>query len=185
MKSDDEVGSSGFWYFSSSTSRLRNVDGSSRPAVPRLLVFAVLPWFWSVTGEIGLVMASPLLAALRSQDEMDAAGVGGPRDGRDGNDRRRVVWPRGAGRPAFRASSAIAALGIAGLAQADGYFHASSGQLFVQRRHGLGERVESVGVLRGQGDVQDVPLERQEGPDFTQFGRMQTDLHAVVPAAHG
>src|SRR5271156_3300148 len=106
MKSDDEVGSSGFWYFSSSTSRLRKVDGSSRPAVPRLLEFAVPPWLWSVTGEIGLVIATPLLAVLRSQDEMDAAGASGADwDGR-GDVRRRVNGRRRSGQSVLGGASA-------------------------------------------------------------------------------
>src|ERR1700735_1411318 len=172
MKSDDEVGSSGFWYFNSSTSRLRKVDGSSRPAVPRLLEFAVPPWLWSVTGEIGLVMAAPLLAVLRSQDEMDAAGAGGADwDGHHGDVWRRVIGRRRSGQSVLGASSAITALRIAWLTQGDVHLDASPGQLLVQCRHGIGECVESAGVLGGQGDVQHVTLERKERPHLTELGR--------------
>jgi hypothetical protein len=131
-------------------------------------------------------MATPLLAALRSQDEMDSAGATGAQwDGHHRDGRRRVIGRCLSGRSGLGRSSAMAALRVAWLAQADVHFDTSSGQLFVQRRHGIGECVESGGVFRGQGDVQHISLEREERPHLTEFGGMQTDLHAVVAAPPG
>ncbi len=107
---------------------------------------------------------------------MDAAAATGTQwHGLYGDDRCRVFGrclSGGSGRGG--SSSAIPALGVAWLAQGDMDFDASSAQLFVQRRQGIGECVESAGVFRGQGDVQHVTLERKDRPHFTELGGMQT-----------
>ena len=129
---------------------------------------------------------TPLRVALRSQDEMDATGAtGAHRGGRYGDGRRHVIGRCLSGRSGLGGASASPALRIARLAQGHVHFDASSGQLFVQRRHGIGECVESRGMLRCQGDVQHVTLERKECPHFTELGGVQTDLHAVVAVAPG
>src|ERR1700743_998758 len=143
MKSDEEVGSSGFWYLSSSTSRLRKGEGSRRPAFPRLLASALLPWLGLVTGGIGLVMAAPLLLFC-SQDEVDPGGAVGARHQGRGRRHRRGV--KGSGGPR-------------------GHVHLQPAPvpLLVERRQRVGQGLDSPRMFGRQGHVQDVALQRQQG----------------------
>ena len=111
-------------------------------------------------------------AAVIGAAEVEAAGVASS----DG------ALPAGAASGAPRPSPPS---GVARVAQGDVHFDASSGQLLVQRGHGVRERVESGGVVRSQGDVQHIALERKEGPHLTELRGVQADLHAVVPAPSG